>query len=107
MHPNEPILKTLILMQFQVSAIDELDSDINTGNVKHLSKRLSHEIIRTQERNLKQLWKIDEETVVSVWGVYENLIDIIAKMPVDQVQFFTTVAAAALKGEVEILEEKP
>lgn len=105
MHPNEPILKVLISNYLQVSQMDELPPEINMGNVKHLSKRLNDEILRTQNGNLKKLWKINEGDAKMIWEIYENLIDAIALLSIAQIQQLTEITRALGKGELEFAEK--
>ena len=103
MHPNEPILKTLIQMQLQVSSIDELRDDINVHGVIRLSKGLVEEILKTQKSNLKTLWELDEDLVKEVWGIYERLIESIAPLSIAQIQGLTEITDAFAKGEIEFV----
>jgi hypothetical protein len=104
---NEDILQTIISLQITVSSIDNLDSDVRVQNVKHLSKRLVDEILRTQKSNLAGLWKIGEDDVIAVWKVYEDAIATFVKCPIDKVPLFSYLAQGILDGDVVFGDQPP
>jgi hypothetical protein len=101
MNDNHKILQYLIICQLQVFITEDLDLS-DAKEVKRLSERIVHAIIRAQKRNFDTLWKGAEENVKELLKEYENPIYELSRLPMEKLSAAANLLKALADDELKI-----
>jgi hypothetical protein len=101
MTDNHKILQYLILCQLQVFVSEGLDLT-DAKEVKRLSERTVHAIIRAQRANFNTLWKGAEEDIKKLLSEYENPIYELSRLPMDKLSAAANLLKALADDELKI-----